>query len=236
MKSTGIFILLMIISLISLGQEPKDLDEIKVTPPKFSGTPIAVKQNDYQSIENYLVKYIQPKITSQDLTDEGTVVIQFIVNPSGNLSDFKVINSVSPTIDNEVKKALLATNGMWMPGLNNDEQVAMEKEISIAFRLENSSGFGKRASWYYKRGGKMLYVKENPERALKNFDKGMVLRPNEKCLLLGRGLAKFELGDKDGACKDWNRIKSLGGFESDSYLNNFCEMEGYAELIKILKK
>ncbi|MBV5312492.1 MAG: energy transducer TonB [Prolixibacteraceae bacterium] len=236
MKSTVLFLLLMIVSLVTLGQKPKDLDEIKVTPPKFAGTPVAVKQHDYQSIESYLVKYIQSKVTSLDLTNEGTVVMQFIVNPSGNLSDFRVINSVSPTIDNEVKKALLTTNGMWLPGLNNDEQVAMEKEISIAFRLENSQGFGKRASWYYKQGGKMLYVRENPEKALKRFDKGIALRPNEKCLLLGRGLAKFEIGDKDGACKDWNRIKSLGGFESDSFLNNFCEMEGFAELVKILKE
>ncbi len=82
----------------------------------------------------------------------------------------------------------------------------------------------------------MLYVREKPEKALKRFDKGIALRPNEKCLLLGRGLAKFEIGDKDGACKDWNRIKSLGGFESDSFLDNFCEMEGYAELVKILKE
>lgn len=175
-------------------------------------------------------------IESLEISDEGTEVVQFVVNPSGELTDFKVINSVNPIYDEKVIRALLTTNGKWLPGLNNDQMVPMEKEVSIVFKLDNARDFTPRAKWYYKKGSKMLYVKENPKMALKNFNQGILLLPKEKCILMGRGLAKYELGDEAGACQDWNRIKSLGGFEGDAYLENYCNMKGYAEMIKIMNE
>jgi len=240
MKSKLIFLLCLLFSgLISLSQERKELNEIKVTPPKFTGVErietIPLKSN-YVSLEKYLIKIIEPQLVKDRKTiDEGTVVMQFTVNPSGELTDFHTLNSVSPEIDEHVIKALKTTNGMWKPGSNNDELIAMEKEISISFRLENTPKFETRAKWLYKRGGKMLYVKAKPEKALKYFDYGMALLPNDKGILVNRGLARYELGDMAGACSDWNRIKSLGGFEGDSFLENFCDMKGYAQLTQILK-
>lgn len=205
--------------------------------PKFTGIErTIIEKSDFETIENYLKRNIQPIIEPLEILDEGTEVVQFVVNPSGELTDFKVINSVNPIYDEEVIRALLTTKGMWLPGLNNDQMVPMEKEVSIVFKLENTPDFTSRAKWYYKKAGKMLYLKENPKMALKNFNQGILLLPKEKCLLMGRGLAKYELGDEAGACQDWNRIKSLGGFEGDAYLDNYCDMKGFAEMIKILNE
>lgn len=240
MKNKFIILLFLIFSgLISLGQSLKELNEIRVTPPKFVGLKQAETvpvETNYVSLEKYLIKLIEPQLLKERKTiDEGTVVVQFTVNPSGELTDFNTVNSVSSDMDQHVINALKTTNGMWKPGLNNDELIAMEKEISISFRLEDTPTFETRAKWFYKRGGKMLYVKANPEKALKNFNNCIALLPNDKGILLNRGLAKYELGDMSGACTDWNRIKSLGGFESDGYLDKFCDMKGYAQMIQILK-
>jgi TonB family protein len=243
MKRNILFVLCLFISFITFGQEKKEfVDEIKgvkVTAPKFTGIEVPIlKQTNSNSgaLENYVIKQIQIPQNSIDWTDEGTVVVQFLVNPSGKLSDFSVINSVCSILDNEVIRALKTTNGMWMPGSNNDEFVPMEKEISISFRMENSPDFVKRSQLYYRKGGKMLYDKERPRIALRYFNQGIALMPNSKCILMGRGLAKYELGDKEGACRDWNRIRHLGGIEGEPYLDGFCKMDGFAEMAQILSK
>jgi TonB family protein len=230
MKKTTIIFIGVFVSFFSYGQTEKVLGDIDVTPPKFTGFPISTQPRT-ESIESYLVQKIHSEVKSIDENDEGTVVVQFVVDASGSLSDYQIVNSVSPFIDNEVISALKATNGMWLPGKNNDGLVPMEKEVSISFRLESNRNFVKRAEWLFKRGTKMLYVKEKPQKALEFYDQGIVLLPNQKCILSGRGLAKYELGDYAGACKDWNRIRSLGGFEGDEYLKNFCKMPGYAEML-----
>ena len=51
-----------------------------------------------------------------------------------------------------------------------------------------------------------------------------------------RGICKYNLGDKDGACQDWNRVKTLGGDSGEIYLKDFCKFEGYAEMVKTLKE
>lgn len=238
MKNKLFFLLLLLFTgFISVGQSLKELNEIKVTPPKFTGIAkvetIPVESN-YVSLEKYLIKLIEPQMQELKTFKEGTAVVQFLVNQSGNLIDFHVINSVTPEIDKEVIKALEKTNGMWKPGLNNDELVTMEKEVTIAFRLGDTPKFEQRAQISFRRGAKMLHIKAKPEKALKHFNNGIALLPNDKGILVNRGLARYELGDMAGACSDWNRIKSLGGFEGDGYLENFCDMKGYAELVKIL--
>ncbi|MCP4313418.1 MAG: hypothetical protein GY790_19345 [Bacteroidetes bacterium] len=50
---------------------------------------------------------------------EGAVVIRFKVLPTGNLSEFEVINSLTPDYNNAVIAKLEATDGMWCPGTNN---------------------------------------------------------------------------------------------------------------------
>jgi len=125
-----------------------------------------------------------------------------------------------------------------MPGYNNDQPVAMEKEVSIAFKIDNEGtiDFYDLGQWYYKRGSTMLLIKDKPKKAVKSYDKAIVLLPNDKSLLIMRGLARFETGDKDGACRDWKRIKSLGSEQGDFYLDSFCEMKGYAEMVSILQE
>ena len=82
----------------------------------------------------------------------------------------------------------------------------------------------------------MLFKKKDAEKALKYYDKGIVLLPKDQNLLMARGMARYELGDIKGAYQDWSRIKNLGGLQSEDYLSNFSGFKGIAELIRILKK
>jgi TonB family protein len=229
------------ISVIVFGQQKsKMVDEVQVTPPKFAGiNDIAKKfqEEKFESIADYLAKNVQYPEEAIKNKQEGTEVIQFEVTPKGELTNFNVINSVSPEIDEAIINLLKATSGMWMPGQNNGEPVAMENEVSIAFKYGEFEAFSKSkdfmqlAKLLLKKGNHELLVKNNPKKALKYFDRGIRYLPNEDCLLLSRGICKYELGDTEGARHDWLRMSNAGiDNKAEKMASDFIELQGYAEL------
>jgi TonB family protein len=251
MKRIFIFLLCLAASVITFGQEKKVyLDEIrgiKVTAPKFTGALVLPKittttENELSPLNDYLLKNIQYPENSKKWGLEGTEVVQFVVTPEGEVKDFNIINSVSKEIDAEVVRVLKTTNQMWKPGMNNETPVAMEKEVSIAFNIStddrpvNTTDFFIQAKKNFDIGSKKFFIKENNKSALRYFDKAMQYLPYDKAILLSRGMCRYELGDKNGACQDWNRIKTLGGVDGNIYLQNFCEFKGYADMISIIQE
>jgi len=139
----------------------------------------------------------------------GTVVVEFVVTDNGELKDYRVINSVSDELDQEVIQALEGTRGMWIPGLINGYPAPMKKLVSLVFTPDNGSDLVQAAKEYFNQGNELLYTKENPKRALKYFNEAVRLLPYEKDLLGVRSLCKYRLGDKQGAREDWERIIDL---------------------------
>ena len=247
MKHSLIITLFLLFALPIFGQIDQEIniEEVEVMPPKFVGNTERVKileQPNDNTIEDYLAAAVQYPEEAAISFDEGTEVIQFVVTSEGNIADFKIINSVSPEIDEVVIEALKKTNGLWQPGSNNKFAVDMCKEVSLCFcanpdALEkDSTYFLNKARSYFSRATKKLFIKQKPKAALRNYNNAMRYQPCDKCLLASRGMCKYSMGDTEGACKDWNRLKTVGGTDCDYYLQNFCEMEGYAELISILKE
>jgi len=132
------------------------------------------------------------------------------------------------------------TNGMWKPGYRNGEPTAMEKEVSILFipkdlkynyyyNSEVEKHFTNEATRYFKRGNSNLLVKNNPEKAIKFYNKAVRYRPNNKELLMLRGICNYELGNKEGAIRDWYRIAMLGGCDPGTFKDDLVGMKGYSE-------
>ena len=60
--------------------------------------------------------------------------------------------------------------------------------------------------------------------ALKDFDAAIALDSKDCEAYNNRGFAKKMLGDKDGACADWNKSKKMGNEEAKIILkNNHCK-------------
>ena len=132
------------------------------------------------------------------------------------------------------------TNGMWVPGYNNGDPVAMEKEVSVAFKVTGNrftKDFKTMASKHFSNGTEILFYQNNPKKALKFYDKGIMLLPNDESLLFMRGMARYEVGNKDGAYRDWDRINALGGsINYNEYHAKLNELKGYAELNRIFNE
>ncbi len=236
MKRFIISLLCMIFSVITFGQQK--IEEVKVTPPKFTGETLAIEA---ASINEYLAKKIICPEKDAEFGIQGTVVIQFTITESGSVNDFKIINSLSSAIDEEVIRVLKTTSGMWKPGYNNDEPTSMEKEISLAFKDAGEGGsnsimknFKALASRSFKRASNLFVKKGKPQRALKYYNYSISLLPNDKALLLMRGLCQYQLNNKEGAFHDWNRLKELGGNDYMMiYYNSpdIANMSGYEDML-----
>lgn len=247
MKTISILLIAMMLTAITFAQdEKKNLDEIKVTPPQFTGIMNAAEMYHpvkFASFEDYLSKnLIYPEHILRSGA-EGTEVVHFKVSADGKLADFKVINSVSPEIDAAIYEMLKTTCGMWKPGETNGEPTSMEKEIAIEFKWKEFEEFNKTkdfdalARFYMKKGAEQFLVKNNPQKAMKHFNHGIKYRPNEDCLLMARGMCKYELGDKEGAQNDWNRMRTAGvDKEAIKLATNYENMKGYSDLAAVLNK
>lgn len=230
----------MIFSIIAAGQELRhQLEEVEVTPPKFVGVENAVtvfNQAEEQSITQHLANQFEYP-DEWNLLYTGTEVIKFTVTTEGELTNFKVINSIGHEVDEEIIQLLEETNGMWRPGHSNGKPVAMEKEVAMEIRTGETEGSALRkdfklaAEHSFKKGSSAFLEKGKAKKALRHYDRGIQYAPYEKSLLLMRGLCRYELGNTNGAREDWIRLKELGGIEMvSSYIAEIKHLKGYQEL------
>ncbi|MCY1721526.1 energy transducer TonB [Prolixibacteraceae bacterium Z1-6] len=246
MKTLLFYLAFLMVSFSLYGQDESknqmvDIDEIVVSPPRFTGTinSISMFNTDNMSlIKKHLYENVECPDRALQSGLEGTEVISFVVTPEGNLTDFEIVNSVCREIDKEVIDVLKRTNGMWLPGFNNGKPISMEQEISMAFGNSNTNSivkhFKEMATKYYCKANDELLTEHRPQKALKFYNKGIVYLPNDKSLLLLRGICNYELGDAESARRDWDRIIELGGI--DPYPYELSETKGYSEMMEMLAK
>ena len=71
--------------------------------------------------------------------------------------------------------------------------------------------------------GHVLLQKGDWERAEKSFEKAIKLKSDALgYIYLGRGIARFNKGDKVSACSDWERALILGEMVARNYLIKYC--------------
>ena len=160
MKKFGILMVGLFISVMVFGQNENKMvgiNEIEVSPPQFTGIEkgaTTLEKNNSSVLMNFIKEntvYPENKFIAQI---EGTEIIRFTVTPQGKVVDIKVINSVSPVVDEELIRVLKTTNGMWNPGHKNGEATSMEQEFK-AMIGNNEDGkivsrFMDEATFYFK--------------------------------------------------------------------------------------
>jgi periplasmic protein TonB len=85
----------------------------------------------WQRYLNKSLKYPQEAI---DQEIQGTVIVQFIVDKAGNVSDVEAISGANELRDEAVR--VIKKSGQWTPAVQNGRQVKSYKKQPITFRLE----------------------------------------------------------------------------------------------------
>ena len=86
-----------------------------------------------------LMKYLTDSVKYPELAKkhgvQGRVVIGFIVEKDGSLTNVKVLRAVDRALDAE---ALRVVKGMpkWIPGRQNEQRVRVKYNVPVSFRLE----------------------------------------------------------------------------------------------------
>jgi TonB family protein len=84
----------------------------------------------------FLGRNIKYPILAQKAKIEGRVIVQFVVDKDGSITDTKVVRSVSPELDAEALR-VVGLMPKWNPGKQRGKAVAVKYTMPIMFRLQN---------------------------------------------------------------------------------------------------
>lgn len=113
------------ISTKVLTQEP--VYDVVEQMPSFPGGPTEMMK--------FLADNVKFPEEALDICAQGRVIVRFVVEKDGSISDAVVIRSIDPILD---KEALRVVNSMpkWIPGKQNGKNVRVHYCVPVSFRLQ----------------------------------------------------------------------------------------------------
>lgn len=122
-----------VVKYIPLEVEPENVpieDEIFATAekmPEFPGGSSALFQ--------YLNKNIKYPVVPQEQGIQGRVIIQFVVDKDGTITNPVVVRSIDPYLDKEALRVIKAMP-KWNPGIQGVRPVRVKYTVPVTFRLQ----------------------------------------------------------------------------------------------------
>lgn len=83
----------------------------------------------------YLSNNIKYPTIAEENGVQGRVIVTFVVERDGSITDVKVVRSVDPSLDREASRVV---KGMpqWIPGKQNGKAVRVKYTVPVTFRLQ----------------------------------------------------------------------------------------------------
>ena len=112
--------------------EPPKEEETKVFDvveqmPSFPGGPSALMQ--------YLASNIKYPVVAEENGVQGRVIVTFVVEKDGSITDVRVVKSVDPSLDKEAQR-VVKSMPKWIPGKQNGSAVRVKYTVPVTFRLQ----------------------------------------------------------------------------------------------------
>lgn len=117
---------------IKAPEPPKHVEEEKVFDvveqmPSFPGGNAALMK--------FLNENIHYPVVAQENGVQGRVVISFVVERDGHITDVQVARSVDPSLDKEAQR-VVKSMPKWIPGKQNGSAVRVKYNVPVSFRLQ----------------------------------------------------------------------------------------------------
>jgi len=123
---------------IAVGAPPPPAPEPKPEPsnkvfevvevmPSFPGGPAALQQ--------YLKNNMRYPVVAQENGVQGRVVISFVVERDGSITDVNVAKSIDPSLDKEATRVVKSMPN-WIPGKQNGSAVRVKDNVPVTVRLQ----------------------------------------------------------------------------------------------------
>ena len=101
--------------------------EVVEQMPSFPGGDAALMK--------YLQENVKYPVVAQENGVQGRVVISFVVERDGSITDVKVARSVDPSLDREAQRVVKSMPN-WIPGKQNGSAVRVKYNVPVSFRLQ----------------------------------------------------------------------------------------------------
>ena len=83
----------------------------------------------------FLSSNIKYPVVAQENGVQGRVIVGFVVERDGSITDVKVMRSVDPSLDREAQRVVKAMP-RWKPGKQNGSAVRVKYTVPVVFRLQ----------------------------------------------------------------------------------------------------
>ena len=85
-------------------------------------------------VMQYLSRNIKYPAIAQENGTQGRVIVQFVVNKDGSITDVKVVRGADPYLD---KEAIRVVTNMpkWTPGKTGGKAIRVKYTLPITFKL-----------------------------------------------------------------------------------------------------
>ena len=116
---------------VVVDEKPKE-EETKVFDvveqmPQFPGGP--------QALFEYLSKHIKYPAVAEENGVQGRVIVTFVVERDGSITDVTVVKSVDPSLDKEAQR-VVKSMPKWIPGKQNGAAVRVKYTVPVTFKLQ----------------------------------------------------------------------------------------------------
>lgn len=133
--------------MVVVAQTPKE--EVKYTKVEVEETEEPQEKVIFQVVEEmpefpggmgeamkFLAKNIKYPVAAQQAKIEGRVIVQFVVERDGSISDIHAMRGVNPDLDAEAIR-VVSLMPKWKPGKQRGKAVAVKYTMPIMFRLQS---------------------------------------------------------------------------------------------------
>ena len=106
-------------------EEQNKIFEVVEQQPQFPGV----------SVNGWLADHIKYPVVAAENGISGRVVVQFVVERDGSVSQVRVVRGVDPSLDKEAQR-VISSMPKWIPGKQNGQAVRSRFTVPVTFRLQ----------------------------------------------------------------------------------------------------
>lgn len=106
-------------------EEQDKIFEVVEQQPQFPGG----------SVNRWLADHIKYPVVAAENGISGRVVVQFVVERDGSVSQVRVVRGVDPSLDKEAQR-VISSMPKWIPGKQNGQAVRSRFTVPVTFRLQ----------------------------------------------------------------------------------------------------
>lgn len=106
-------------------EEQNKIFEMVEQQPQFPGG----------SVNGWLADHIKYPVVAAENGIQGRVVVQFVVERDGSVSQVRVVRGVDPSLDKEAQR-VISSMPKWIPGKQNGQSVRSRFTVPVTFRLQ----------------------------------------------------------------------------------------------------